>query len=513
VGTAPGLRPAPLLAGVAAAGVLVATVLSGPEAGAAVRTRRTAVSYPSGTVDLTASLVQAYPTGGTAGSPLQPGPLTVETVVPRTLLPAGTTAVTGTAALQVSVDDTADTPSGTAAPRSALVLRSDPAARPDATAEWSGLTVARATVGAQDADITATGPVPALTAARTGATTVTPMALTLLLRGGSGSVQLDCAPAGTPAPLGSVPDTTPSATTAPSPDASAGSSAAARNRTRAAGREVRTPSCGASPSGSLDPADLPTPPPGSTVFPPPGSPPQDLGVECAYAIGYANVGKLGEAALVNNPADNPALASLATVRDIFNFAPPAGYQVYFEADEVGNLTLPPATATFLTYGFMPTTATMQLVPQGPLTVVATGAGAYYNQPSVTTIYGRETLRLYDVDIDGTPLNVGSDCHTVSPLQLKLVGTSNGGLPNDDPSEDYTVTTGGPISQSQLTIPYFTGCGTPGQNLDALFDAAVSGSGNSLNLVQGPTCFTFDGSPCTSITMPVLPSRAPNTGRQ
>ncbi|QMU77727.1 hypothetical protein GXW83_20560 [Streptacidiphilus sp. PB12-B1b] len=550
MGTATGLRPAPLLAGVAAAGVLVASVLTGPEAGADVRTGRVTVgytcAYPGGAVDLAASLVQDYPTAAAPGSPLRPGPLTVETTLPRGLLPAGTTTVTGTAALQVSITrTTAAAPagaastataaaSGAASARSTLVVRGAAAGRQGTVAEWGGLVVAPAAVGGGVADITATGAVPALPQTGPGTTTVTPMALTLLLHGGSGSVQLSCTPAAPPAPLGSVTAAGPSATTAPSPGTggssgsgsggdrggsvgsgssrAASAGATARAGARGAARNVSTPACGASPSGSLDPADLPTPPPGSTVFPPPGSPPQDLGVECAYAIGYANVGKLGEAALVNNPEDHPALASLATVRDIFNFAPPPGYQVYFEADEVGNLTLPSAATTFLTFGFMPTTATMQLVPQGPLTVVATGAGAFYNQPSITTIYGRESLRLTDVRVSGTPLDVGSDCHTVTPVQLKLVGVSNSGLPDDNPSDDYTVTTGGPIGQEQLTIPYFTGCGTRGQNLDALFDAAVSGTGNSLNLVQGPTCFTFDGSPCTVITMPELPRRAPKTER-
>ncbi|MBC3840047.1 hypothetical protein GXW82_07135 [Streptacidiphilus sp. 4-A2] len=86
MGSATGLRPAPLLAGVAAAGVLVATVLSGPDAGADVRTGRISVDYtcrlPDGTQALTASLTQNYPTADTAGAPLQPGPLTIRTTVP-----------------------------------------------------------------------------------------------------------------------------------------------------------------------------------------------------------------------------------------------------------------------------------------------------------------------------------------------------------------------------------------------------------------------------------------------
>ncbi|MBC3840048.1 hypothetical protein GXW82_07140 [Streptacidiphilus sp. 4-A2] len=391
--------------------------------------------------------------------------------------------------------------------RTSAAAQAEGAAPPGNTTEWSGLTVAPVRLGAADPELTADGQVPALTAGPDGSTTtVTPLALTLKLDAGHSTVQLDCAPTATPGLLGSV-----YATSAPrtAGTASAGTSPSAgvRKRTLSA---AQAPSCLHTPAGSLNPADLIKPPPGSIYYPPLGQPPADTGVECAYAIGYANVGKLGEASLVNNPKDDPGLAILAVLRDVYNFnASP----VFFEAEEIGSLTLPPADTTFLTYGFMPTTAKMQMVPDGPLTVVNTGAGPFFQEPSVTTIYGQQSLRLYDVEVDGTPLDVGNNCRTVTPLQLKLVGISNQGLPGDDPSRDYEISTGGPISQGQLTIPYFTGCGADGQNLDPLFDAAVSGTGNSLNMVQGPICTTFQGTVCNTFTMPALPVRASKTSGQ
>ena len=524
MGSATGLRPAPLLAGVVAAGVLVATVMTGPDAGADVRTGQITVAYAcllaDGTQALQVSLTQDYPTADTAGAPLQPGPLTLRTAVPRGLLPAGAASVSGTVALQVSVAES-DGASQSAAPKavqssagqSTLTLRTSAraraagAAQPGSTAEWSGLTVAPVRLGTADPELTATGRVAALTAGPDGSTTtVTPAALTLSLVAGGSTVQLACTPSAAPGTLGSV-----YASSAPRPESSASAgadpSAAVRRRALSA---AQVPSCLSTPSGSLNPSDLIAPPPGAIYYPPLGQPPADTGVECAYAIGYANVGKLGEASLVNNPADDPGLATLAVLRDVYSFtvSPP-----FFEAEEIGSLTLPPADTTFLTYGFMPTTAKMQLIPHGPLTVVNTGAGPYYQEASVTTISGEQTLRLYDVEVDGTPLNVGPDCRTVTPLQLKLVGTSHQGLPGDDPTRDYQIATGGPISQDQLTIPYFTGCGSGGQDLDPLFDAAVSGTGNSLNLVQGPICTTFQGTVCNTFTMPVLPSRAPKTPGQ
>ncbi|QMU71057.1 hypothetical protein [Streptacidiphilus sp. P02-A3a] len=536
MGAATGLRPAPLLAGVAAAGVLVATVMTGPDAGAEVRTDRISVDYtcalPTGTQELTATLVQDYPANSAAGGRIQPGPLTVQATVPRGLLPAAATSVSGSATLGVAVADgtgaTAATPTrtattgatgataaGSAAPTATasgstgatLTLRTSAAAAaalagpPGAvTAQWAGLTVAPVPLGATDPTLTATGQVPALTAGRAGTTTtVTPMALALSLQAGGGTLRFQCVPASAPTPLGSVAVLAAPSARAGSP-ATAGVAGSAQPQARARVAQAQTPECSASPSGTLDPRDLPTPPPGSTTITESNS-----GVECAYAIGYANVAKLGEASLVNNPEQNPSMALLAIERLVYNYTAPP---YYVEIDEVGNLTLPVANATFLSYGFMPTTAKMQLTPLGALTAVETGQSP---EPVVTTIYGQQQLRLYDVEVDGTPLDVGSDCHTVTPLQLKLGGISLATTASDpDPTRDYTINGGGPLSQSDLTIPYFTGCG-PGGSLDPLFDAAVSGTGNSLNLVQGAPCFSYEGA-CTTIQVPELPVRAPKTSK-
>jgi hypothetical protein len=548
VGAATGLRPAPLLAGVAAAGVLVATVMTGPDAGAEVRTGQISVDYScrlptstgtgTGAQRLSATLTQDYPVTASAGSAIQPGPLTVETTLPRHLLPPTATGVTGTATLGVAVSDgggTVAAPAGPAAP----AAPSAPAALPDSSAsasasasasgttvtlrtsaaaaaeaataavavpagarldEWDGLTVAPVRLGPGDPTLTASGQVPALTAGRAGSTTtVLPLTLALSLRAGGETLPLACTATSPPVPLGSVsvvglPSTAARASAAASPDATPG-----RDQPRRLSERPQT--CAASPSGQIDPAYLPTPPPGATI-----TKVTNYGVQCAYAIGYANVGKLGEASLVNSPKRNPTFAVLSIVREVTQFTQA---QPYIELDEVGNLNLPPAATDFLTYGFIPTTAMMQLTAQGPLTAVETG----YSPPEqvVTTISGKQTLRLYDVKVDGTPLDVGSDCRTVTPLKLSLVGTDNAAFPYDVPSRDYMITTGGPLSQDNLVIPYFTGCG-PGGSLDPLFDAAVSGSGNSLNLMQGPVCFTFGGVACTAITMPELPVRAPKTSK-
>uniref|UniRef100_UPI00068E4BCD hypothetical protein n=1 Tax=Kitasatospora sp. MBT63 TaxID=1444768 RepID=UPI00068E4BCD len=268
--------------------------------------------------------------------------------------------------------------------------------------------------------------------------------------------------------------------------------------------------CPDAPTGELDPHRLPPVPDGATVIPFPDMDPFPDVPACAFAVGYANVHKLGQAALVNDPGHGPALAALnMTRRFVTLWDPEPGQQPYFEADSLGYLQLPPSDTSFLTYGFVPTTAKMELVPQGPLTIVATG-NSDWDQPAEFTIGGYQSLRLYDVKINGTPLDVGPDCRTSRPVDLRLTGRQDDYLPGGgDGKPDYTLQGGGPLTQRDLDIPPFTGCSAGGEDLDALFTAAVSGSGNTLNLVQGAICTPTSDQPngCEpEIELPDLPHR-------
>jgi hypothetical protein len=92
-----------------------------------------------------------------------------------------------------------------------------------------------------------------------------------------------------------------------------------------------------------------------------------------------------------------------------------------------------------------------------------------------------------VRVNGTPLDVGPNCRTASPLDVVLHGRKDAGLPDDDGKPDYDIQDGGPLTDTDLVIPPFTGCSNHGENLNALFTSAISGPGNSLNLVQGRIC--------------------------
>jgi hypothetical protein len=225
-------------------------------------------------------------------------------------------------------------------------------------------------------------------------------------------------------------------------------------------------------------------------------------------------------------------------------------------------TFPPVTATFLANGFVPITATVHLDEQtsgGRLIPVAETAYQQYkhsdgelpgglisgtecdtlvpsgqcifnycwfvtdatgntvNQCSdyVIDVTAAVTLRLSDVTVNGTPLDVGSHCQTTGPLytpdnpadpandRVVLQGGSNPSEPSpqwpntDQPNSNGAgIFNGGPVA-GYVTIPPFTGCVTAGgDNLDPLLDATVSGPGNYIKVTVAPPCSDFGPNLCT-----------------
>lgn len=255
--------------------------------------------------------------------------------------------------------------------------------------------------------------------------------------------------------------------------------------------------CPDPPKGDPDPAIIAGlhRPPGAIVSPGPGDPPFPPFSQCGFITGYANVKQLHGASLVNDLAQHPRLANIVQKGTAADFSSDDPAQWYFEIDSIAQLDLPPSRSSFLVYGFLPATAEFELRPRGLMTVITLGSGAL-GTISTTTVYGQEDLRLYDVSLDGTPMDVGPDCHTVTPLDIRLVGydrSSLTGVPTRP--QDYSVQTGGPLAQDDLSIPRFAGCGSHGEDFDALLTSAVSGGGNSLNLIQGPLCVPVAQSGC------------------
>ena len=104
-----------------------------------------------------------------------------------------------------------------------------------------------------------------------------------------------------------------------------------------------------------------------------------------------------------------------------------------------------------------------------------------------------SIQVENVLVNGTPLDVGSDCHTVRPFPLVLTG-----------KPPYELQTGG-VLNGTITVPPFTGCGV-GENLDPIFNASVSGPGNFVQLTQGSLCVSW-------VSTGAFPSGCPATVRK
>jgi hypothetical protein len=204
---------------------------------------------------------------------------------------------------------------------------------------------------------------------------------------------------------------------------------------------------------------------------------------CAFIKGFTNVPKLNGAALVG-----PGFGNIQNgKRTISN----PSHNGYIQLDSTGKLYykpcsgnapkckaidgLPPVTATLLGFGFVPTTATLQITQAGTLNIVSLGNTAGLTSSEVQSL---ASIRVEKVLVNGAPLNVGNNCRTVRPFPLVLSAGSG-----------YSLDSGG-VLNGTITVPPFTGCGV-GENLDPIFNATVSGPGNFVQLTQGNLCINWN----------------------
>jgi len=463
--------------------------------------------FPAGPRSVPVAVTASVPAAGKPGQPIQPTAVGLTMALP----PAVVSALarlrydTVSAATRLTVS-ASEGPSGTS------VVWPGATKRPVPRPAHGGMT------------LTTQGTAPPLTASSPGEVILDAAALSVTFTAGQasaaapGPTQSPAPARGTPArgaPAAGPPATGPPAagppaggpqTSAPAPSATtspatqvnctlaAGQHATLADVVVAGGRTVRAPQLSAnaksSPCPKLPEGGLklnprfppPPPPPGSTVgsAPAPG---------CAYTTGYADARKLNGAALIQ-----PGLTGVDLfVRTVLNENRKVNY---FEADNAAELNyhgrreFPPSTATFLTFGFVPTTATIQLIEHGVINIFAIGPALPSNckphQPcdTVATVSSRLSVRIVpgSVKVNGAPLAVGSHCET-PPFDAILRGTSASKPP-------YNVVTGGPLS-GMVDIPKFSNCGV-GENLDPIFNAAISGSRNFNLLTQGPVCFLVGG---------------------
>lgn len=222
---------------------------------------------------------------------------------------------------------------------------------------------------------------------------------------------------------------------------------------------------------------------------PPPSPAPNGARFCAYVTGYANVAKLN--ARVRQP---PGIVNIGPT----NFAIPACVPPMFavvcqDANLLPNLdgepVLPEVSSSLLPFGFVPTTAKMQLTQVG---FGFAHVELHLIDPPKNTavVTGSYVARLYDAQVNGVPLDLGPNCRTATNVEVRVLGKP----------PQYTLTGGGPLN-GVVEIPPFTGCGAT-EDLDPLITGLVSGPGNVVKLVQGSIC-TINGNQfgCDPIEVP------------
>ena len=460
--------------------------------------------FPSGPQQVKVTARASLPGIAKPGEPIHPTSTQLTIAFPQTVNPdlARLHSATVSAVTRLSID-AMDGPDGTS------VL-------------WPGASRRAARVPVRGGLVLQTlGRAPSLTAARPCDLTLAAAGLSLMLTPGKAGASLRPAPA--PGSAGGPNQAaTPAPPATPAPSTAVGtalevSCALAKSQqsilatvpvTGAPARTPRhssaaiTPKCPKLPPGGLklNPRfPPPPPPPGSTIG---NSPSQG----CAYTTGYADARKLNGAALIQ-----PALTNVALyVRTVANFSKKIDYLELDNAAQLdyhGQNVFPPSTATFLTFGFVPTTATIQLIVHGTINIFIVGPAlpppppchpnAYQSCINVATVASRLSIRVLpgSVRANGVPLNVGPNCQTPA-FDTVVTGNSASKPP-------YSITAGGPLT-GLVNIPKFRNCGV-GENLDPIFNAAIAGPRNFNLLTQGAVCFVIGGFGCSPKTgEPVIP---------
>ncbi|MWA07162.1 hypothetical protein F8568_043870 [Actinomadura sp. LD22] len=418
-------RRAGRLTAAAAAGALLAAGLSGAGAAAAgTQNADLTVAYqcafPAGPQEVSVRYRAAFPASAAPGGRVRPGKVTATLTVPRAALAdLGATEVGGTVQVAARTEQ-----NGAGAKAAWPAFTVEPAAVPD-----DG-----------DVTLTASGRPADMTAARTGTLTVTVGALDLGLApepaaGGAEESPVACTPAqGQAGVLAAVPIAADGAAQPP-------------KRTAAV------------PAGEAPPDCQDLKEPGWLIS------------GCVYMNGYANVRKLAGATVLNDPAGPAPALTNVEYNIVPNLPTGTGTDVRFRFHEPLR-----SKAGFLTFGFMPTTATMEMDQVGLGTETSEPYEKGQTRQHVQARM-RVTIRLYDVKVNGTPLDVGPHCESSRPADIALGDAPGAGITN--------IVKGGTLDGS-FEIPPFRGCGS-GEDLDPLFTGAVSGPGNYVKVSQGTIC--------------------------
>jgi hypothetical protein len=137
----------------------------------------------------------------------------------------------------------------------------------------------------------------------------------------------------------------------------------------------------------------------------------------------------------------------------------------------GSTTFNPATATFLGFGFVPVTATVEFLPvdyrNSKIIEFAGAITTHEDQNTYLDTTLQVMARLSNAKVNGVPLDLGPECVTKTAVTLHLNG----------PYEAFGVGHIRTDEKKGFELPAFTGCRAGGQDLSPLLTGMSSGGGN------------------------------------
>jgi hypothetical protein len=441
-----------LTAGTLAAGAGVAAHASGTSAARNVRrTLGYACGFPAGTQQLGVTIAATFPAAAIPAGRIQPTKVVITVRLPAAtvadLRKDGATAVTSTASLSVKAGQ-----------------------RTTTATRWEGQTAAAESLAAAGGlSVIAPGQAAPVTVTSGKTVTFTAAGLTLALQfGGPSTASPSPSSPATGSPSPGPANTAPAALDVTCVPASHSDTTLAAVPVEAASAQTKSPEASPKPKLPKDCGNIKVIKSGAAV--------------CGYITGYSDVKKLYGAALLQPKRGLPALVNIDFgYRHVFERG---GKLIAYSTGELyyrGHRELPPVRPTFLAFGFVPVTASLQVTEVRPISIKSVSGITAPPYPITVTATTTVAIRISDVVVNGVPLAIGPHCRPVSTARLTLTGHGD----NTIPPRGYTVPTGGPLS-GLLTIPAFTGCGVT-ENLDPLLTGSISGSGNYVLQTQGKLC--------------------------
>lgn len=226
-------------------------------------------------------------------------------------------------------------------------------------------------------------------------------------------------------------------------------------------------------------------------------------MNCIKATGFVNV-KKADAAI-------PIATETLLRRGINTYNPSPFVMNYFEYHGYTINRTYRIPSTILGFGFMPTRAVTESFPvrapgDGPDDPITgnfrlTSPRHFQWLPDVITdstlqASAYQRLKIETAEINGVPIHFGDKCMTDPTLLLAKSFVGNWRVGWVEPIQE-----GSTIIAEDLKIPPFSGCGVT-EDLSPILTAAVSGSGNYLNVDSGGWCDPTDGSGCVNDRAPL-----------